>query len=268
MMRTTRTRLALCLYAALAAPLVHGSGLAPDTAATVNGQPIPRAWLDELARARQVQGTPTETQSRRQILDDLVMAELLVQRARQSGIAARPEVRAGQALAHKMLLGQRLLQHLSDQMQIDEGTLLARYRAEPPQREIDASHIVVADEATARDVLAQLRRGTSFTALARQHSIDEGTRERDGALGPMSAEELTEPFARAALALKPGQTTTAPVQTEFGWHVIRLHKLRTHPKPDFESVKASLRQQIVAERLQAQLDQWKKDAKLTVVQAP
>ncbi len=267
-MRMPFTRLALCLCIAFAAPLLHAGGLAPDTAATVNGQPIPRAWLDELARARQVQGTPTESQGRRQILDDLVMAELLVQRARQSGIAARPEVRAGQALAHKMLLGQRLLQHLSDEMQIDEATLLARYRAEPPQQEIEASHIVVADESTAREVLAQLRRGTSFAALARRHSIDDGTRERGGALGPMSAQELTEPFARAALALKPGQTTPEPVQTEFGWHVIRLHTLRTHPRPAFESIKASLRQQVVAERLQAQLDQWKKDAKLTVVQAP
>jgi len=68
--------------------------------------------------------------------------------------------------------------------------------------------------------------------------------------------------------LKPGQYTLETVKTEFGWHVIRLSSLRTLPPPPFEKVKSGLRSEIATERLQAQLVQWRKEAKLTMLPAP
>ncbi len=260
----------LFLVTSLAAPTVWAADpfLPTGAVATVNGQPISRAMLDELGRSRAANGAPPEMQDRRRMLDDLVDMEVLAQRAKASGVAAKPQTRAEAELAHKTLLGQRLFQQLEADMQIDEAAVLERYRTLPLDVQIDASHILVKDEKLARDLIAQLERGASFAALARKHTIDTETAARGGALGGLSISELTPPFAAAAQALRPGQYTRTPVQTEFGWHVIRLTSMQTQPRPAYESVKAELRKQIAGERLQAQLAQWRKDAKLKVLQAP
>lgn len=262
------TLLLLCSSLATPAALANDTALPPDAAARVNGQVLPRAMLDELARARAAGDAPPEMQDRRRMLDDLVDMEVASQRAKASGLASRPQTRAELELAYKTLLGQRLLQQMTAEMQISEAELQARHQALQLDVQIDASHILVKDEKLARELIAQLDRGASFAALARKHTIDTETVPRGGALGAMSVSQLVPPFAAAAQALKPGQHTRDPVQTEFGWHVIRLHSVQTQPRPPYEQVKAEMRKQIAAERLQAQLAQWRKDAKLTVLKAP
>ncbi|MCR5883593.1 peptidylprolyl isomerase [Rhizobacter sp. J219] len=250
-------------------PVIAADATLPAGAvATVNGQPVSRAMLDELARSRAASGLPPEMQDRRRMLDDLVDMELLAQRAKATGVAARPQTRAELELAHKTLLGQRLMQQLIAEMPVDEAELQARYRTLPLDVQIDASHILVKEEKLARDLIAQLERGASFAALARKHTLDTETAARGGALNPVLVSELAPAFAAAAQALKPGQYTREPVQTEFGWHVIRLTALHTQPKPTYERLKDELRKLIAGERLQAQLAQWRKEAKLTVLQAP
>lgn len=235
---------------------------------TVNGQALGQPLLDELARARGAAAAPTAAAERERLIDELVTMELMAQRARSTGVAARPGTRAELELARKTLLGQRLLERLSTEMPVDDATLQERYRALPGDEEIDASHILLADESTARDVISQLQRGASFAALARRHSLDTGSRARGGALGRAPSSEFSPPFAAAARALRPGRHTTEPVRTEFGWHVIRLKASRPLQRPTFETLRASLRAQVVSERLQAQLDQWRKEAKLSVLPTP
>jgi peptidyl-prolyl cis-trans isomerase C len=265
------SRLALCLC--LAATLTHAAPAAdpplpPGAVAVVNGQPLARTLLDELARARTAPGAAAPAQDRSRLLDDLVNTEVASQRAQASGLANRPQTRAEIELARKTLLGQHLLRQMVAEMQVDETTLQARYRDLPPEVQIDSTHILVSDEKSARDLIAQLQRGASFAALARQHSIDVASRDHGGALGPLPAGELALPYVKAVQALKPGQFTHEPVQTEYGWHVIRLNAQRTVEKLPFESLKAALRGQVTSERLQAQLTQWKKEAKVTVLKAP
>ncbi|HEY0821431.1 MAG TPA: peptidylprolyl isomerase [Rhizobacter sp.] len=265
-----KTRFLLCWCAALAVTPSHAAEPAfpAGAVALVNGQPVARTLLDELMRARTAPGAPTSAQDRRRMLDDLIDTEIASQRAQASGLAARPQIRAEIDLARKTLLGQHLLRQMAAEMQIDGATLQARYRDMPPALHIDSTHILVSDENTARELIAQLRRGASFATLARKHSIDVASRDHGGALGPLPASELAAPYVRAVQALKPGQLASEPVQTEYGWHVIRLDGQRTVKKQAFESLKAALRTQIVSERLQAQLTQWKKEAKLTVLKAP
>lgn len=266
-----RTCLALCLCAALAGAVVHAAqpaALPPGAAALVNGQPVARSLLDELVRARAPRGEPVDTPTRSRLLDDLVNTELASQHAHQSGVAGRPETRAELELARKTLLGQRLLQQMLAEMQIDDATLQARYRDLPPDVQIDTAHILVKEEASARELIAQLQRGASFAELARKHSIDMETRDQGGELGTLRAGDLAAPFAQAAQALKPGQYARAPVHTEFGWHVIRLNAQRKFDKQPFETIKQALRMQIGSERLQAQVAQWKKEMKLTLLKAP
>lgn len=263
-----RVPLALLLLSASLAALAGDSTLPNGAVAVVNGQPLSRGLLDELARARSAGNAPPEMQERRRMLDDLVDMEILSQRAKAGGVATRPQTRAELELAHKTLLGQRLLQQMANEMTIPDAELKSRYDKLPMDVQINASHILVKDEATARDLIAQLKRGASFAALARRHTLDTETIPRGGELGGLSASQLVPAFAAAAQALKPGQVTPEPVKTEFGWHVIRLRSLQTEPKPAFDAVKGELRKQIAGERLQAQLVQWRKEAKLTMLPAP
>ncbi|MBC7957714.1 MAG: peptidylprolyl isomerase [Cytophagales bacterium] len=248
--------------------------LAADTAlpsgvvATVNGQPVQRSVLDQLAKARHGDTPTGSIQDRARMLNDLVTMELLSQRAHATGVAARPGARAELELAHKTLLGQHLMQQLAADMVITDEALQARYQQAQPELSITASHILLPDEANARQVIAQLDAGASFAATARKLSADEYTRDKGGQLGTVNGSNLEPAFVDAARAMKPGTISRMPVRTVHGWHVIQLHTMRGLEKPSLEEMKPALRSQLVTERVQAQVAQWRKDARLTKLQAP
>ncbi len=270
---TVRAILDLRLAALALVCACTAHALAADTAlpagvvATVNGQPVQRSVFDLLAKARHG-NEPGAVPDRAGLLDDLVMMELLSQRAQATGLAARPNTRAELELAHKTLLGQRLMQQLASEVTITDEALQARYQETQPELAITSSHILLADEATARQVIAQLDARASFAATARKLSADEYTRDKGGRLGTVNSSDLEPAFVDAARALKPGGITRSPVRTVHGWHVIQLHAMRSLEKPSLEAMKPELRSQLVNERLQAQVAQWRKDARLTLLQAP
>ena len=247
--------------------------LAADTAlpagvvATVNSQPVQRIVLDLLAKARQ--GDEADApQDRNALLNDLVMTELLSQRAKASGLAERVDTQAELDLAYKSLLGQRLLEQMAAEVTLSDETLRARYDAIEPEVEITASHILLADEAAAKQVIKELEAGAAFAAIARKRSADEYTRDKGGRLGSVKGGDLESAFVAAARSLKPGGITSAPVQTAHGWHVVQLHSMRTLEKASFDVMKPALRSQLVGERVQAQVAQWRKEARLEILQAP
>ena len=120
------------------------------------------------------------------------------------------------------------------------------------QSEIRASHILVATEREALAVIAELGRpGADFAALARSRSTGPSS-ARGGDLGFFGRGDMVKPFADAAFALQPGEVSQKPVQTQFGWHVIRVDERRPVPVPSFEDAVPQLREE-VAERAIAAL---------------
>lgn len=247
--------------------LAADPALPAGVVAIVNGQPVQRGVLNQLAKARHGD-EPGAVPDRTRLLDDLLTMELLSQRAHTTGLAARADTRAELELAHKTLLGQRLLQQLAAEVSISDAALRARYQEIQPELAITASHILLADEAAARQVIAQLDAGASFATLARKLSADEYTREKGGELGTVNASDLEPAFVDAAKALKRGGITPAPVRTMHGWHVIQLRTIRSLEKASFEAMRPALRSQLVNERVQAQVAQWRRDAQLKMLQAP
>ncbi len=260
---------ALALVCACTAhALAADAALPAGVVATVNGQPVQRSVLDQLARARHGDAPQGSVQDRARLLDDLVNIELLSQRAHASGLAARPAAQAELELAHKTLLGQRLVQQLAANMTITDEALQTRYQETRAELSITSSHILLPDEAKARAVIAQLDAGASFAATARKISADEYTREKGGQLGTVIGSNLEPAFVDAVRTMKPGTISRTPTHTVHGWHVIQLHAMRSLDKPSLDAMKPTLRSQLVSERVQAQLAQWRKDARLTVLQAP
>lgn len=129
--------------------------------------------------------------------------------------------------------------------------------ATPEERR--ASHILIkvepgaseaarkAARAKAEAVLAQLRAGADFAALARAESQDPGSAPAGGDLGFFSADMMAKPFADAVFALKPGQTSDI-VETEFGFHIIRLAEVRPGSQRSFESARSEIESEIRAQQ--------------------
>ena len=102
-----------------------------------------------------------------------------------------------------------------------------------------------------------------FEQLARANSTDAGSKDKGGDLNWFTPEAMTPPFAEAVQKLKKGETTAAPVKTEFGWHVIRLTDTADNPPPPFESVKDRLGQMVQEKKFSAYVDTLLAKAKVT-----
>ena len=107
-----------------------------------------------------------------------------------------------------------------------------------------------------------LRKGGDFNALAKEKSKDPGSKDNGGDLDWGPAARYVKPFADSVKALQKGQTTDKPVQTQFGWHVIRLEDTRPTKIPAFEEVKSQFAQRAQQELIQKLVADLRSKAKI------
>ena len=118
-------------------------------------------------------------------------------------------------------------------------------------------------EAEAKDVIAQLAKGADFAKLAKEKSLDPGSKDKGGDLDWFSPAGMVRPFSDAVTKLQKGLYTTVPVQTQFGWHVIKLEDSRTAQPPAYDKVKDGLQKRIQQEKLDKFLADLRNKAKIT-----
>jgi len=111
----------------------------------------------------------------------------------------------------------------------------------PPVEEFRLRHILLQTDAEARDVIAALSGGKDFAALAGERSKDEASKTEGGDLGYLAAGQTMAEIDAAAAKLEPGQYTTGPVVSPFGFHVVKLEDRRTRPAPPFEALEGQIR---------------------------
>jgi peptidyl-prolyl cis-trans isomerase C len=200
-------------------------------------------------------------------LDQYINLRLLSDAARDEGIANDPEVKAQFYNARDQIMRAAYLRKLFEG-KISDDVLHAAYKAkyedQPMPQEVHARHILVDSEAKARDLIAQLKAGADFAKLAEANSKDP-TAKRGGDLGYFTKAEMVKEFGDAAFAMAPGQVSSNPVKTQFGWHVIKVEDKRTRAKPTFEEAKGQLEQEARQAILDAKLADLRKDAKVEIV---
>jgi len=125
--------------------------------------------------------------------------------------------------------------------------------------EVTASHILVADEATAKDILAKLKAGEKFEDLAKQYGTD-GTKDSGGSLGTFGRGDMVKEFEDAAFALKAGEISDV-VKTEFGYHVIKLTD-KNQGTRTYEEAKDSIKSNLVSEEAQKQINDLKESTEV------
>jgi peptidyl-prolyl cis-trans isomerase C len=214
--------------------------------AVVNGKPIPTARVELLAR-QVLRGQPPTPEIMDELKQAVIDRELLAQEARRLGLAATPEYRAQIEFAQESLLIRELVANFQETHPITEADFQEGYQrfvAANGGKEYHARHILVASEAEAQALLAQLKKGAKFDTLAKQHSKDPGSAARGGDLDWAPAQGYVPEFANALMAMDKGQTSEAPVQTQFGWHLIHVVDLRDIELPSLEEIKPQLAQEI------------------------
>lgn len=118
----------------------------------------------------------------------------------------------------------------------------ARYGDVTPEQEFNASHILVATQEEALELVEELKGGADFAELAKSRSTGPSG-PNGGALGWFGAGMMVPEFETAVMALEP-ESVSDPVQTQFGWHVIRLNETRAKDAPAFESVREALADEV------------------------
>jgi len=222
--------------------------------ARVNGVDIRQS---DLAFAEEEIGSNMPTippeQKRDYLINYLVDVIVLSQAAEKQNLADRPDVKRRLAFDHNRLLMESLLQD-AGKSSLSEDAERKVYEEAVKQvkneEEVHARHILVPTEDEAKAILAQLKGGADFAALAKEKSKDPGAAE-GGDLGYFTKEQMVPEFADVAFKLNKGQLSD-PVKTQFGWHVIKVEDKRMRPTPTFDQVKPQI-ENYVAHRAQADL---------------
>ena len=199
------------------------------------------------------------------IVDQLVAQKALVARARAEGLERDPEVQRRIARAADQELQQALLRR-EVAPALTEAALRARYDRESANRqgeeEVHARHILVPTEAAAREALEEVRRpGADFAEVARRRSTGPGA-EQGGDLGFFKKSDMIPEFANVAFGLQAGQISPAPVQTAFGWHVIKVEERRSAPAASFEDSQEALRQAAFEETVNGAVERIRSAARV------
>jgi peptidyl-prolyl cis-trans isomerase C len=199
------------------------------------------------------------------VLTQLVDTKVLAQEARKQGIDKDPAVQRVLRDVQERALVSALLERTVGP-RVTDAAVKERFdkqaASEPPAQEVHARHILVEDEATAKKIIAELKKGGDFAALSKQYSKDAAAVEQGGDLGYFKATDMVPEFSTAAFALKDKEISPVPVHTQFGWHVIQTLDHRASQPPNFEQAKDQLRQQMINDEVHKALDQAHADVKV------
>jgi len=131
-----------------------------------------------------------------------------------------------------------------------------------PEQEVHARHILVETKEEAEEVIKRLKNGEDFATVADEKSKD--TNAKGGDLGFFTRGQMLKPFEDAAFALEPGQISE-PVQTQFGWHVIKVEEKRDQPLPSYAEVKEAIMAQLIQQKAQQVVTNLRDSATIDVV---
>ena len=249
------------------APAATQAPAQPDpVVARVNGTEIHRsdliAFLSTLPA--QVQQMPMD-QLYPELLDRLVIESLLAQAGKNDKLADDPEVKRRVQRLQDDIIGRTYISRYI-QSQMTEDRIKQRYeqflKERKPEDSVHASHILVKTEAEAKEIIAQLKAGADFTALAKEKSIDPSAKQNGGDLDWFVKDEMVPEFSEAAFKLQKGQFTETPVKTQFGYHVILVIDRGPAPAPEFDKVRDDMTRKLQTELIEGKIRELRSAAKI------
>lgn len=227
--------------------------------ATVNGKNIYADNLDELImvlppqQAMQFQSR----EGRRGLLNELIAQELFYNEALENGLKDTEEFQAIIKDAEEKLLKSTAIANFMKDIDVDEEAVHQFYEDHPEEfvapEQIRASHILVDSEDQAKEIIDEINNGLAFEEAAQKYSSCPSA-QAGGDLNFFQRGQMVPPFEQAAFALEDGEMTAEPVQTNFGYHIIKKTDHHDNEQIPYELVKDSIKQLLLAEKQQAAFD--------------
>lgn len=247
------------------------SGSGPDTrplqggldgplAETVNGTPVPQALLEAVARARELDLAKPE--QRAQALTLLTDYVLLSQAARQGNFYSEEKFRADIEAARIQGVANATLELLQQQAPITEAVVRAEYESQVAQAgkfEYDFTQLLFDKADDAQKVAGEIEAGKAFNSV---YDAWRGKAKQAKAFSRVRQDQVPPELAKALAGLKNGETSSVPVKTEFGWHIVHLSIANSFTPPPFDQVKDSVRQGLLLRVGRERLQKLKEQAKV------
>jgi peptidyl-prolyl cis-trans isomerase C len=228
--------------------------------ALVDGTPISREAYDDYLKSL-LRGKPVSdvtADEKNQVLDQMINMQLIAAQADKDGLQKDPEVATRIALLRTQILADAAAQKYVKSNEPSDQELHAAYDAATDKTEYHASHILVPTKEKADQLIKKIKGGAKFEDIAKAESTDN-SKTNGGDLGWFTVARMVKPFGDAVKGLKKGEFTTDAVQTQYGWHIIKLEDTRDAP---FDQMKAQLTNGIMQKKFQEYIDGLKKTAKI------
>lgn len=243
---------------------------ASEVLATVNGKDITDEDL-KLAAEDLGASIPQQLQGKARdayLLDYLIDGELVAQKAAEDKLDQDPGFAKRLAYYHDKVLMEALLTKVAKEAATPEkmqATYDEAAKAQKPETEIHARHILVDTEADAEAALKRVKAGEDFAKVAKEVSKDAAA--DGGDLGWFTKERMVPDFADAAFKLNEGQVSD-PVKTQFGWHIIKVEGKRQSTFPPFDAVKGQVAAYIAQKAQSDLIEELHKEAKIVRKEPP
>lgn len=245
------------IFAVVAASVAFKACAANGVAARVNGEVI---TVDEIKKAYeanpQIKAQVPFDEFYIKAVDVFVNGKLLYQAAHEAKVEELPVYKeqikaASEDLARKVYLENVVVEKVNDKAVKDfyENQYIKGFTS---KKEVKAKHILVDDEATAKNIIQELNKGGDFDKLAKKYSKDQAD------LGWFTEDIMVPEFSKAAFAMSKGTFSEKPVKTEFGWHVILVEDMRDSKPLPFKDIEPQIRnlmsQKFIAETFDSLAD--------------
>ena len=228
----------------------------------VNGVVIPKARIDLRVKAT---GQPDKPELRKAIREEMINLELIGQEAVRLGLNKSPDAEQQIELAKLSVLSGLYVQDYIKSHPVTDSQIKQEYERVKPSyigTEYNVRHILLPTEKEAKDVLALLAKGGSFEKLAAEKSKDANTAARGGSLGWALPNVFVPQIASALLVLEKDGYTKEAVQSQMGWHVIRLDDVRERKAPALDELKPQIQQRLQQLSLQKAMADLRAKAKI------
>jgi peptidyl-prolyl cis-trans isomerase C len=259
------TRLAAIGLSSALLALAFAGPAAAQNAAVVNNKPISKAKVDEFVKAMVAQGRPDNKELRDNVVNELIARELFVQEAEKLGLARNPDVVKQLESARTEIMSQAVIRDFVKKNPVTDADMKAEYERVSKQsggKQYKTRHILVEKEEAAKKAIEDIKKGAKFEDIAKAQSKDPGSATNGGDLDWVSPGSVVPPFAEAMAKLEKGKMTDTPVQSNFGWHVIRVEDVRDQKPPTFEEVKPQMQQFLQQKRVAGLVEQLRAKASI------
>ena len=232
--------------------------------ALVNGVSIPQARVDLRVKIAAEQGQPDSPDMRNKFRDELISLEFLSQAAVKAGLDKQPETVQRLEITRQNVLADSLIQDFLKSHPVTDEQLKQEYevfKKRIGKTEYKISHILVGTEDEAKKAAAELKKGAKFAKVAKSMSKDPSAKENSGELGWTIPAKFVQPFGEAILKLSKGQVSE-PVQTQYGWHIIKLEDTRDLKVPSLDEMKPNIENSLQQQAVKKYIEELRSKAKI------